>query len=347
MKPIRSLIVGYGNIAEKHIEAISQLANYKFVGLVEVSDLQISKFNKKYDLPVTKKISDFKDNFDLVIVTTPSSSHYKIAKKVINLGKNLLIEKPFVLKHSQAIELKELAINKGVDIFVCMQNRFNNSVIKAKEILKSFGKIYSVSMSLQWCRYQEYYDQNQWRGTWEHDGGVLSNQAIHHLDLLLYLVGKPKSVFGIYKSIKLNMQAEETYAGCIEFENNAIGSIEATVLARPKNLDARISLVCDSGRILLDGTRAENLSYIDSDNQNVVCALEDEHKKYGEDGHIKVYKHIVNHLNKESEENINILSADVGIESIKCLNAFYKSAENNEIVYLDNNKIIKSKLGEQ
>ena len=345
MKPIRCLIVGYGNIAEKHIDAILQLPNFSFSGLVEIAEEQISKFTKKYNTTVVKNIDEFEGEFDLVIITTPSSSHFELAKKSINLGKNVLIEKPFVLEHSQAIELKDLAIEKNVEIFVCMQNRFNNSVIKAKELLKTFGRIYSVSMSLQWCRHQEYYDQNDWRGTWEHDGGVLSNQAIHHLDLLLYLVGRARSVFGISKNIKLKMEAEESYVGCIEFENDAIASIEATVLARPKNLDARISLVCDKGRILLDGTRAEKISFVDSNNQSITPTLQEELSLHGEDGHIKVYKHIEEFLNNKISKNI--LCSDVGVESIKCLNAFYLSAEDHKMVPLNNNNIIESRLGKK
>jgi predicted dehydrogenase len=79
----------------------------------------------------------------------------------------------------------------GVKLFVVKQNRFNVPVVKAREALEAgrFGKLILGTVRVRWCRDQAYYDQDEWRGTWVCDGGVLSNQASHHVDML----GKPVS----------------------------------------------------------------------------------------------------------------------------------------------------------
>ena len=77
-----------------------------------------------------------------------------------------------------------------------MQKQLNVPVQKLKEALSEgkFGKLVLGSVRVRWCRPQEYYDQDDWRGTWAMDGGVLANQASHHIDLLEWLMGEVVSV---------------------------------------------------------------------------------------------------------------------------------------------------------
>ena len=72
--------------------------------------------------------------------------------------------------------------------FYCKTNRFNLPVVKLKEAMDNnrFGKLVLGTVRVRWCRPQSYYDQDEWRGTWSMDGGILTNQASHHIDLLEY-----------------------------------------------------------------------------------------------------------------------------------------------------------------
>ena len=71
------------------------------------------------------------------------------------------------------------------------QNRFNVPVVKLREALEHgrFGRLVLGTVRVSWCRTQAYYDQDSWRGTWALDGGVISNQASHHVDLLEWMMG--------------------------------------------------------------------------------------------------------------------------------------------------------------
>ena len=81
---------------------------------------------------------------------------------------------------------------------------------------------------MRWCRPQAYYDQDTWRGTWALDGGVLTNQASHHIDLLEWIMGDVESVFAMSTTALVDIEAEDTAIVTLKFKNGALGIIEAT-----------------------------------------------------------------------------------------------------------------------
>src|SRR5699024_12824148 len=107
-----------------------------------------------------------------------------------------------------------------IELLMLQLIKFRRAVIKIKEILEQnlLGKISHATCIVNWNRNQEYYDQAPWRGTKEHDGGVLMNQAIHNLDLLLWFLGKPKELFSMDATRLRNIEAEDVSSGVIKFE---------------------------------------------------------------------------------------------------------------------------------
>src|SRR5206468_12494788 len=132
----------------------------------------------------------------------------------------------------------------GVRLFVVKQNRFNVPVVKLREALEAgrFGKLVLGTVRVRWCRRQDYYDQDAWRGTWALDGGVLANQASHHVDLLEWMMGPVESVFAKGITALVDIEAEDTAIVALKFRNGALGVIEATTAARPADLEGSISI---------------------------------------------------------------------------------------------------------
>ena len=92
------------------------------------------------------------------------------------------------------------------------------------------------TVRVRWCRPQSYYDQDSWRGTWALDGGVLTNQASHHIDLLEWMMGDVESVFAKSLNAMADIEAEDTAIVILKFKNGALGVIEAAAAIRPKDL---------------------------------------------------------------------------------------------------------------
>ena len=110
-----------------------------------------------------------------------------------------------------------------------------------------------ILANVLWTRPQDYYDMAKWRGTYELDGGCLSNQASHYVDLVQWFGGEVEDVKALYSTQKIKMEAEDTISVAIKFKTGAIGSINATVLTYPKNLEGSLTILGDKGTVRVGG----------------------------------------------------------------------------------------------
>ena len=116
-----------------------------------------------------------------------------------------------------------------------------------------FGKLVIGTVRLRWSRDQSYYKQSTWRGTWAYDGGVFTNQASHHIDMLTWLMGDVESVMAKSTTRLLDIEVEDTGAAILKFKNGALGIIEATIATRPKDLEGSISVLGEKGSVVIGG----------------------------------------------------------------------------------------------
>ena len=170
---------------------------------------------------------------------TESGNHCRNVLDLAQYSKHLVVEKPMALTLRDADEMIKACDEAGCRLFVIKQNRFNVPVVKAREALDRgrFGKLVLGTVRVRWCRRQAYYDQDPWRGTWAMDGGVLTNQASHHIDLLEWMMGEVDSVYAMSTTALANIETEDTAVITLRFTNGALGVIEATTAARPTDLE--------------------------------------------------------------------------------------------------------------
>jgi predicted dehydrogenase len=137
---------------------------------------------------------------------------------------------------------------------VAFQNRFNPAIIALEKAINAnrFGKIITATIRLRWCRFQEYYEDG-WHGTWAQDGGVINQQAIHHVDAINWLIGPIVSVSATISNRLNKLEAEDTLVAIMRFSNGALGTIEATTAARPEDFEASLSVVGEKGMALIGG----------------------------------------------------------------------------------------------
>lgn len=103
------------------------------------------------------------------------------------------------------------------------QNRFNPPIQKLKDALTKgrFGKLVLGTVRVRWSRDQAYYNQKSWRGTWAFDGGVLTNQASHHIDMLVWMMGDVESVMAKTATRLVKIEAEGIGIAILKFKNGA------------------------------------------------------------------------------------------------------------------------------
>lgn len=165
---------------------------------------------------------------DVVVVMTPHPYHAQIALDCLETGSHVLVEKPMAVHVGEADAMVAASERAQRLLGVMFQHRFRPEIRAARQLIQDgrMGKIQHVTMSAVWTRTARYYQSAGWRGTWRGEGGgVLMNQAPHHLDLLCHLIGKPSRVFGWTRRFLHNIETEDTVEATLEWPGGALGSL--------------------------------------------------------------------------------------------------------------------------
>jgi predicted dehydrogenase len=170
-------------------------------------------------------------------------------------GLHVLVEKPVEITTGRADALIDEAARAGVSLGVIFQDRLKPDVRQLKSLVEAgaLGRLLLARAQVPWWRPPEYYHASRWRGTWRLDGGgALMNQAVHTVDLLLWLCDAVTSVSGRTATQFHDIEVEDTAVATLEFASGAIGTLEATTCAYPGR-PRRIELTGTEGSAILEG----------------------------------------------------------------------------------------------
>ena len=340
---LKFVLVGCGRIAKRHSEllGLGQINNAKLVAVCDVVEKKAKKIGEQFSVPyyadMDKMMSS--EEVDIVVVLTPSGLH---AEHVVNLakyGKHIMVEKPMALTVKDADSMIYACDENNIKLFIIKQNRFNVPVVKLREALDDgrFGKLVLGTVRVRWARHQAYYDQDAWRGTWAMDGGVLTNQASHHVDMLEWMMGDVESVFAKMTTALADVETEDTAIVTVKFKSGALGIIEATTATRPKNLEGSISVLGENGTVVVSGVAVNEMqTWVFEDEQDGDADVLEKFSVnppnvYGF-GHQAYYEHVVNCLISNSA---NLVDGLQGRKSIELISAIYESAETSKEVFLN------------
>ncbi|TCS95623.1 Gfo/Idh/MocA family protein [Hazenella coriacea] len=258
---IRYGIVGCGHIAKKHVAAIGAIEGAKLVAVCDTNEGRLAEFATGDVQGFTDLADMLKTDVDVVCVCTPSGLHPQLTIQVAEAKKHVVVEKPMALTLEDADRMIDACEKNGVKMAVVHPNRFRPAVIELRRQLEkeAFGKLGHANATVRWNRNQAYYDQAPWRGTKAMDGGVLMNQAIHNMDLLLWMMGDVEEVSSYHATRIRNIEAEDTSVSVMKFKSGALGVLEAAVTIYPKNLEESLSLFGEKGTAIIGGPTANRI----------------------------------------------------------------------------------------
>ena len=331
MQKLRVAIVGGGSISKVHIAAIKDSGLGEIVCIAENDPEKAEELSRENNITVIRDYKEILDreDIDVVHITTPHYNHYEIALDFIRHGKNLLIEKPLALSIREAEILVEESGKNGIYSAIVYQNRLNKTSAYAKKLLaeNKYGKILGVKGLLAWCREPEYYLNSDWKGTVEKEGGgVLINQAIHTLDLMLWFGGDIKTVKGsVHKNRLTNeIEVEDTVEAFMIFENGAKGVFYAT---NNYSYDSSVELEvhCEKGILNIKNNKLR----LFSDDEEILLAEENFTKN---EFNKKCYGNSHETLIKGFYESIlgktkNYIDIKEGIKALKIIEKIYDKEE--------------------
>lgn len=341
---LRVAIVGCGRISKRHAELLGKnnITGAKLAAVCDIKEDRATSLGKEYSVPSYQDMHEMmkSEKPDIVSVLTESGLHAKHVIALSQYGADIIVEKPMALTLQDADEMIEACEKGGVRLFVVKQNRFNVPVLALRRALEAdrFGRLILGTVRVRWCRPQAYYDQDEWRGTWEYDGGVLTNQASHHIDLLEWIMGSVESVFAKSTRAMADIEAEDTAVVTLKFSNGALGLIEATTATRPKDLEGSISILGQKGTVEIGGFAVNKMlhwQFTDALPEDEDIAEKNSVNPpdvYGF-GHASYYDHVVDCIvnNKQA-----LVDGAEGRRSLELINAIYSSIETNKEISLTN-----------
>ncbi|PDT83356.1 oxidoreductase [Bradyrhizobium sp. Y36] len=339
---IRFGLLGCGRIAKRHSELLggNHIAGARLVAVCDSQRARADALAAKFGVPAHNHLNDMlaREDIDVVVVLTPSGLHPKHAIASARAGKHVVVEKPMALRLQDADDMIRACDEAGVKLFVVKQNRFNVPIVKARETLEAnrFGKLVLGSVRVRWCRDQAYYDQDPWRGTWAYDGGVLTNQASHHVDMLEWFFGDVVSVHARSTTALVNIETEDTAVATLKFRNGALGIIEATTAVRPSDLEGSLSILGEKGTVEVGGFAMNQIRHwrfvdeLPSDREVIEKFSVNPPNVYGF-GHQAYYQHVVECV---SDRGAALVDGLQGRKSLELISALYESIETGQEVFL-------------
>lgn len=256
MTPLRFAIVGTGNIANFHAQAIELVPTATLVAVHSRRAQPGQEFAEKYGAQFVENYDALlaRPDIDAVCITTPSGTHMELGIAAARAGKHVLTEKPLDITPERVDDLVKACAENGVQLGGIFQARFGKGAQAMKNAVDAgrFGKLAWASAYVPWFRNEEYYRSAGWRGTWELDGGgALMNQSIHAIDLLLWLAGDWEEVSARCGNIlHKELEVEDTAMAWVTFKNGALGVIQGSTACYPGELK-RVELKGSTGSATL------------------------------------------------------------------------------------------------
>lgn len=257
---VRAAIVGWGDVAVIHREALDAIPDASLVGVVDTDPARREAATSETGAPAFASVDELVDAVapDVVHVTTPHHQHVDVTLAALGRGVHVIQEKPLAhtLAEGQRLVDAVAAMPAGSPkVGICFQNRYNVSSQELRRLLDSgeLGAIRGAYASVVWTRSADYYRVKPWRGTMaESGGGLLINQAIHTLDLVQWFLGDVTDIVGHVATNKFGdvIEVEDTAEMLLTHANGVQTSFFATLTA-PQHRPVEIELDCDNAYVTL------------------------------------------------------------------------------------------------
>jgi predicted dehydrogenase len=252
-------LIGGGNISETHARAARAIPGVEIAAVCGTNAEKVSRLCREYGGKAYADLDEFLAHrpMELVAIGSPSGLHAEQGIAAARRGMHVLTEKPVDITVERTDALIAETRKAGVQLGVFFQDRCKPDILSVKNAVDAgvLGKPILVDARVKWYRPPDYYANSRWRGTWDLDGGgALINQAVHTLDLMLWVFGEVKTVQAMSKTALHAIEAEDTLIAMLEFSNGALGVLQAATSVFP-GYPRRLELTGSEGTLIIEQDR--------------------------------------------------------------------------------------------
>jgi UDP-N-acetyl-2-amino-2-deoxyglucuronate dehydrogenase len=275
-------LIGGGNISATHARAARVIPEVEISAIHGTNSEKIARLCQEHGGTPYTDFQAFLNHrpMDVVIIGSPSGVHAEQGIAAARHGLHVLTEKPIDVSTARADALIEAAKQAKVKLGVLFQDRMKPHIRQLKDWVDQgvLGKPLFVDARVKWYRPPEYYSNSQWRGTIALDGGgALINQAVHTVDLLLWVLGDVVRVQARTAALLHKIEAEDTALATLEFASGAMGIFHATTAAYP-GYPRRVEISGTEGTVILEHDRIIGVDLRDNSRAVVESAARDENQ---------------------------------------------------------------------
>lgn len=340
-------IVGCGMISRFHAKAIAEVDGAELVACYNRRSESAASFASEHDITAYDDLDAMlaDPRVDIVSICTPSGAHMEPAVAAANAGKHVIVEKPLEITLTRCDAIIAACEKNNVILSTVLPSRFHKSSQLLKQAVDA-GKFGTLSLGdsyVKWFRTQEYYDSGAWRGTWSLDGGgALMNQAIHSVDLLIWLMGPVAQISAQTATLAHErIEVEDVATASLRFENGALGVIEATTAAFPGALK-KIELHGSHGSATIEeeDIKAWEFAEMTAEDERIAATYQSvtetgggaaDPSAIGHAAHAAQFRDVVNAIKTGGQPSID---GAEGRRSVEVILAIYKSAETGNAIQL-------------
>jgi predicted dehydrogenase len=328
MDKVRAAIVGCGRVSRFHAAAYQKLGNAQLVGGADIDPERRKWFSENYSAPAYSSLDELLRNqdVDLISLSVPSDLHFSLAMRILEKGKNVIIEKPVCMTAEEGQQLLEAERKSGKVVSTCFQNRFNPPIKLLVDFINSgeMGKILLGNVCVRWWRTENYFT-NHWHASKNRSGGgALMTQAIHHADLLRWLMGEPESITGFRSNLRPYSEVEDVVVAVMKYQNS-LSTLEVSTVAYPKDIEASITIIGEKGTVKVGGKSLNRIEY-GFVGDKVLTGLADNDDPVSVYGtsHILEIEDVVNSIIEKRPPKVRL---EDGVKSLNFVNRIYDSTQ--------------------
>jgi len=256
----KSAIIGCGGIAPTHAKAYADAKEIELAAVMDIVPEKAETLGTEFGVPFYTDLAAVlaRGDIDFIDVCVPSGLHGDVLIAAAEAGKHAITEKPLDVTPQRCDEIIAAFKRSGTTLGGIFQHRFADGTRRTRAAIDAgrLGRITLATCSTPWWRTQEYYDSGAWRGTWKLDGGgILMNQAIHAIDLLVWFCGPIRTVTARTAMLAHERIAiEDVAVVAVEFTSGALGAIQGTTAAYPGDA-VRHEVMGTDGMVYLESDR--------------------------------------------------------------------------------------------
>ena len=239
MKKLRVGLIGCGKVAHLHAKSFQNIPNAELAAVCNHNLPRAEAFASEYGIEAFDDLEKMvkTTGIEAVCVCTPHPAHAKAAVAAAEAGLHIAVEKPLASSLADCDAIMDAVRRSGVTASMVCQRRFYSPVRRVKDAIEQgkIGKPILASVNVLGWRDMAYYHSDPWRGTWEGEGGgVLVNQAVHQLDLLLWYMGEIDELYGMWDTLNHpELEVDDTAIAVIRFKSGALGTIAVSNSQNP------------------------------------------------------------------------------------------------------------------